>query len=422
MRTPVLTNKSLASSFNKMEEASESLSQEMQNLREQTLSESSQLDDLQDRINALSKRFGGPVILRNSDRRPDLKTEETPSVIKDALSDCDVEFRIDNLSDIDIAVSCIAGGIGVLVDFLVVKIPKSTNIIRERKSIHQEGSPLTEWMRKIGFDKDGKTSKWVKALEDFFGVNYDTSVIKGEKGLYPKSHRIYSLAHDTSPSGLLWAIKDMACGTFSYIDQSGKLKIIPAESNSLYKILLSPIIWIGHIISDIFTKAGVPIPGSCLLRTLQVGSFGTQKRTLGRVIEYMYLEGYDLRHLATMSTVNACVELIIRLYHILTKPRIEQFARPTAMIQADKVMLQHKLRKMRLCGYAVAAMGNLAKFAIYQLNPTSLNAPMWLALARASLAEFEYQMSFTKEVIDVMEYRQELEQNFNRIQQKLSVL
>ena len=136
----------------------------------------------------------------------------------------------------------------------------------------------------------------------------------------------------------------------------------------------------------------------------------------------MYLEGYDLRHLATMSTVNACIEVVIRIYHILTKPKVEHFARPSAMIQADKVMIAHKLQKMRLCGYAVAGTGNLAKLAAYQWNPLALNAPVWLFFARNAIAEYEYNHSTTKKIIDVMELRNEIEEDFERIQSTVSKL
>ncbi len=411
-------NSNLASSIGKMEEASEAMANYLNEISQLTLSESTHIEDLQARLKALSHKCGISLPYSYNPELNSVKSEEEPITLTDGKE----KFRLDNLSAVDIVVACMAGGLGVLVDFLVVKIPKSTDIIRDGQSIHQNGSPLTAWMRKIGFESDGKTSKWIETLEDWFGVNYDTSIIKGEKGFTPKSHRIYSLAHDPSPSGLLWAIKDMVCGTFSYIDQFGKLKIVPAKSSSIFKILATPIIWIGHILSDIFTKAGVPLPGSCFLRALQVGSFGVKKRTIGQVIEYMYFEGYDVRHLATMSTVNACIEIIVRLYHVLTKPQIAHFARPAAMIQADKEMLRHKLQKMRLCGYAVATAGNVAKLAVYQWNPTALNAPVWLAFARTSLAEMEYQLSTTKEVIEVIEYRHELEQNFNRIEQKLSAL
>lgn len=414
---PIRNNK-LISSIENMEEAALSLSNDLQKTGIMTELQNQEIQDLHKRIQALAEQNGLEL------PTPQIREENIVSTGNTNQDDANTQerFRLDSLSEIDVIVACVAGGLGVLVDFIVVKIPKSTNIIRNKETIHQTGSPLTEWMRKIGFENDEKTAPWVKTLEKWFKVNYDTSIIKGEKGFYPKTHRIYSLAHDPSPSGLLWAIKDMVNGTFSYIDKSGKLKIVPAASTSPLKLLMAPIVWLGHLISDIFTKAGLPLPDTCFLRTLQFGSFGEKKRTIGQVIEYMYLEGYDVRHLATMSLVNACVEIIIRIYHILTKPRIQEFVRPAALIQADKEMVRHKLRKMRICGYSVTAVGNLAKLAAYQWNPTSLNAPVWLALARASIAEFEYQTSSTKEIINIMEVRSEIEANFDRLQTKLSNL
>ena len=415
----IIRNNKLASSISKMEEESNSLGSELDNLKNSIDSNTSNLNDLTKRLKELSKQRGIslPIFYDSS------SNNEVDSHLDEEIHICDAkEFRLDSLSEIDIVVSCIAGGLGVLLDFLVVKIPKSINIVRDNQSIYQEGSPLTEWMRKIGFDKDGKTSTWVTTLEKYFKVNYDISIIKGEKGFGPRSHRIYSLAHDPSPSGLLWALKDMINGTFSYIDRDGILKIIPATKNSLFRIFSTPILWLGHLLSDIFTKAGVPLPGACLLRTLQIGSFGAKKRTLGEVIEYMYLKGYDIRHLATMSSVNACIEVIIRIYHMLTRPKVEHFGRPAAMIQADNVMITQKLQKMRFCGYAVAATGNIVKLASYNWNPLALNAPVWLNFVRNAISEYEYNHSTTKDIIDVMELRNEIEGDFERIQSKISKL
>ena len=413
-----LRNKTLASLIDNMREEAQLLSWEMSETSLMANSQNSHLSNLQARLKVLAKKGGLELPLNQIEKNVISPTDE----LEEDTIKSQRDFRLDSLSDIDIALACVAGGLGVIIDFLVVKIPKTTKIVRDGESINQYGSPLTEWTRKIGFESDGKTSSWVKTLENWFRVNYDTSIITGERGFKPRTHRIFSLAHDPSPSGLLWAIKDMATSTFSYIDQSGKLKIIPANSVSPLKVLAAPIIWLGHLISDLFTKAGVPLPGSCFLRTLQLGSFGEKKRTIGQVIEYMYIEGYDVRHLATMSLVNACVETIIRIYNILTKPQIRKFARPSALIQADNVMNHHKLQKMRLCGLSVAAAGNLTKLAAYKWNPTALNAPVWLAFVRSAIAEFEYQTSQTKEVLDVMECRSEIEDDFNRIQRKLSAL
>lgn len=321
--------------------------------------------------------------------------------------------------DLDTVVVCITGGIAVLVDFLMVRIPKTTNIIRNNHNINLQGSPITGLLRQIGFDKDGKTSSWVRTLEKYFGVNYDTSVIKREKGFYPKTHRLYSLAHDPSPSGLLWALKDAAAGTMSYISQDGKLKIVSAKREDISKLFLVPIIWIGHIISDIFTKAGVPIPGSCLLRTLQLGTFGEKRRTLGHVIEYMYIEGFDCRHLVTMGIENAVIEIILRIYHALTKPRIEQFARPQALIQADMEMDNRRLHKLRLQAYSIAACGNISKLAVYNFNPLALNLPIWSECLRTALCEYKRHNNSTQLVLDVISQRQEINEKFDEIENKL---
>lgn len=299
-------------------------------------SNASSLDLLEQRINRLYQQAGI--------ERPEEKviSSGTSSVDEEPIKPEPLRFP-DELSKADVVMTCIAGGIAVLTDFLIVRIPKSVNIVRDGKTIRQEGSPMTAVIRKIGFDSNDKTAGWVSAMENFFRVPFDKSIIAGEKGFTPKSHRLYSLAHDPSPSGFLWAIKDLLTGTTSYIDKAGRLKIVPTHSASMESKLLCPVIWLGHIISDIFTKAGIPIPGACLLRTIQVGSFGKKKRTLGQVMEYMYLEGYDIRHLATMSISNAVIELIIRIYHILTRELTQPFAVPGALLAAEKSMYAHRL-------------------------------------------------------------------------------
>ncbi len=325
----------------------------------------------------------------------------------------------DNLSNSDIVVTCVAGGLAVLIDFLLVRIPKTTKIVRDGNIINQKGSVLTDLIRQIGFDKNGKTSSWIKVLEKYFNVPYDKSIIEGEKGFYPKTHRLYSLAHDPSPSGLLWAIKDILCGTTSYIDKAGNLKMVPATPASLKSKLFVPIIWIGHIISDIFTKAGVPIPGSCFLRTLQFGSFGEKRRTVGEVIEYMYLNGYDVRHLATMATSNAVIELIVRIYHCLTCERLHTLGKPIAIIQANKAMVEHRLTKMRFYSYAIASCGNIGKLAAYQWNPLALNLTVWTEFLRTAVKEYEKSYGLESNYINAVKNQEKINANYENIIRKL---
>lgn len=375
---------------------------------------SSKLSYLEERI----KRLYPEVDCEYSDNDEVIINESMPNYMADSVK---MTFH-DDLSSIDLIVTCVAGGLAVLVDFLLVKIPKSTKIVRNGKTIKQEGSVLTDLIRRIGFDENGKTSSWIKVLEKYFNVPFDKSIIAGEKGLHPKSHRLYSLAHDPSPSGLLWAIKDILCGTTSYIDKAGNLKMVSSNPASLKSKLFIPIIWIGHIISDIFTKAGIPIPGACFLRTLQFGSFGEKRRTIGEVVEYMYLNGYDVRHLATMVTSNAVIEIIVRVYICLTRDFINALGKPSALIQADKAIVEHRLSKMRFYSYAVAACGNIGKMAIYQWNPTALNLAIWIEFLRTSIKEYEKFFGSESQYIDVVKKRELINVSFENLKRTLDSL
>lgn len=410
---PLIVNEAIDTYVKATEKSVTELCDDFSSLRDSIHNDEQELQDLEARMARLmGKRGVAPIsnvqMAKKPQRQPaESKTTETP---KGAIL------------DLDLVVACITGGIAVLVDFLVVKIPKTSKIYRDGQPILQEGSPMTSVLRKIGFTSNGKTSKWVSCLEGYFHVNFDTSIIKGEKGFTPRSHRLYSVAHDPSPSGFLFALADAIRGTTTYISKDGLIKFVSTHEISVWKILATPIIWIGHILSDIFTRAGVPIPGSCLLRTLQFGSFGEKGRTIGQVVEYMYIEGYDLRHLATMSVENAVIELIIRLYNILTKPRIAKFARPQALIEADEELQDRRLQGMRLEAYAIAACGNIAKLAVYQWNPNALNLTVWAECLRTAIKEFSRRKGTTQMALDAIEMRQSLEETFAMIEEKLSTI
>lgn len=413
-------NKELSSSINKLKEESSSFLKQANDLINDEGCMTTEILHLEERINLISSRINANLPQSNTSPKiiHNQQENETSHLSSALYTDSD---SLDTLSKLDIVVSCISGGLGVLIDFLIVKIPKTSNISINGELQLKEGSPLNSYMRTIGFEKDKKTSKWVEVLEKWFNVNYDKSIIPGEKGFCPNTHRLYNLGHDPSPSGFLWAMKDAICGTMSYIDKNGYLKIIKSKSISPSKLLAMPIIWIGHIISDVFTKAGVPFPGSCFLRTLQIGSIGEKGRTIAQIVDYMYAEGYDIRHLLTMTTVNGVIELIVRLYYILTREKVEVFARPTAYIQSDREMIKMRLDKMRLYAYAVATTGNIAKLASYGWNPLALNAPVWIEFLRLALKELNKKNSCNGLILDSIRQRSDIEQNFKDIYIKLGI-
>lgn len=144
---------------------------------------------------------------------------------------------------------------------------------------------------------------------------------------------------------------------------------------------------------------------------------------LGAVtVEYMYLGGYDLRHFVTMATSNAVIELIIRIYHILTKSSIKRLAQPQALIQADWEKQNRWLHKMRLQAYAIAVCGNVIKLAVYQWNPTALNLPVWTECIRTAVQEYSQRYGITQDALDAIEQRQIINGRFDEIEKKISKL
>lgn len=320
-----------------------------------------------------------------------------------------------DLNKVDILVSCIAGGLSVLVDFLIVKIPKDMNINLHGEKFHHEGSQLTTLLRKIGMTEDGQETKWVKTLEKWFHVNYDPSIKDNIPGMYPKNHRVYSLGHDPSIIGLIWGIRDIVCGTFSYIDKNGILHIDKVAPADIKKIFYAPILWFGHILSDVFTKQGIPIPGTSILRMFKFGSFGEKERTISELVEYMYVQGYDLRHLATMSTCRLVIDLIINMYcFFITNKNVENFD-PLFEQEYVKVKNEQKKRKLMLCAYSIAVAGNIGKVAAYHGNPFAINAAIWFQFTREAVSQVVIQTSDSNSYIDTIENRHLIDETFEKL-------
>lgn len=310
-----------------------------------------------------------------------------------------------DLNQVDVLVACLAGGIATLVDYLMVKTPKNIKIdtVDGRKTI--EGSPLTKLLKQIGFDSDNRKEKWVICLEKWFPVNYDASTSEHIKGMYSRNHRIFNLGHDPSVMGLIWGIKDIVCGTFSYIDKDGFLHIDKVNEADVKRLFYAPFLWLGHLLSDVFTKAGLPIPGGCMLRTLRFGSFGEKDRVVGEIIEYMYITGYDLRHLATASICNVVIELVIKTYMFLVgdikiKNNAVLFER-----EYNKVKNNHKKHKLLMISYSIAVCGNITKVATYQGAPNAINIPIWYSFVKETMTQFALLSKDSNNTIETIENR-----------------
>lgn len=312
-------------------------------------------------------------------------------------------------------VAVVSGGLAAVVDIFLVKIPKDAAIVRNGERIFQEGGSLTGMLRGIGIDENGKASKWIATLEKWFKVPYDKSVDSDIIGLMPKSHRLHSLAHDPSITGLIWGIKDIVSGTFTCIDKNGCLIVEKVAETDFLKLFTAPILWFGHLLSDVFTRMGLPIPGWSYLQLLQFGSLGEKQRTIAEVVRYMYLEGYDLRHFLSMSATNAVIELIVRLYyHLVCKKRPNEFSL-AAEKEYVEVKNKIKLHNILFTSYSVASCGNIAKICAYQGNPTAFNLPLWLGMIKEAVTQVEILNRNSKDYETVIENRHIIDENFEKL-------
>lgn len=365
-----------------------------------------ELEDLRKRVNVLLSKSGckTEVVFEPYTLEDLNKTLISRFPENQTLTEADKAL---GLSAVDYIVSSVAGGIAVVVDFLLVKIPKT---IKYEGKFEQEGSPLTAILRKIGHDNEGNEANWIGVLEKWFHVNYDPSIREGAFG--PKNHRIYSGGHDPSPAGLIFAIKDILSGTFTYFDKSGRLVIEKAEEMGLLQKCFAPFLWFGHILSDLFTSAGVPVPGGTLLRAIQIGEFGKKGRTFGELIDWMYMNGYDMRHLATMSTCNAAIHLIIGLYLAFISPLKKSESQLLSEREYVEVKNNEKKIKMKFVANSIAVAGNVAKICAYHGNPLAFNYSIWYEMIKHSIAEVTI-VTKDKSVESAIEKRHVLDDNFD---------
>ena len=382
--------------------------------RESQLECSQQLDDLLNGVNKLRERIG----MQKLEWEENSTVLELDQYIKQVSPNKAIKSTIDakfKMQPIDYMVAAVSGGLATVVDIFLVKIPKDVAIVRNGERVFQEGSSLTGILRRIGIDENGKASKWVTTLEKWFKVPYDKSVDSDIIGLMPKSHRLHSLAHDPSMAGLIWGIKDIVSGTFTCIDKNGCLVVEKVAETDFLKLFTAPILWFGHLLSDVFTRMGLPIPGWSYLQLLQIGSLGEKQRSIAEVARYMYLEGYDLRHFLSMSATNAVIELIVRLYyHLVCKKRPNEFS-----LEAEKeyveVKNKIKLHNMLFASYSVASCGNIAKICAYQGNPTAFNLSLWLGMIRESVTQIEILNRNSKGDENAVENTHIIDENFEKL-------
>lgn len=210
-----------------------------------------------------------------------------------------------DMTALDVIMCCISGSVAALVDIFLIGKPKLVGR-------HQEftGSVLTKFLKEIDGDKGV-----FKYLSKKCSVPYDLSSMR--EVVTPNNHRLRSLAHDPL-FGLVFAVIDIFLGTTTCINDKGFLVIIPTKQASLADKLFAVFLYIGHLISDVCTARGLPIPGAFLTQLNFNNDF---LNGISKMSEKMYRSGYDFRHMISMASSVTVSNFIITVYlEIVNQP------------------------------------------------------------------------------------------------------
>lgn len=272
--------------------------------------------------------------------------------------------------------------LAILIDFFIVSIPKDMTF----KGNTYSGSPLTKAMKEKSNewynDKNSGIGKILNDLEEWAKVPYDISVNNPEKGykidgLRPALHRLMEPGHDPIV-GFVVGICDIMRGKCTIIDKNGALQILNNGEGNYY-IFEAFLKVFAHLLSDVFTSTGLPCPFMSLLQ-LCTGKSPFILRENGEkvfftdVARFMYSNGYDMRHFATMGVEPLFIELSIRTYY--------NFCYFDSLLDQDKD-IRHCAKKnsMLTATHSVAACGNVVKMWTSQWNPAAFNYTEFIGLA-----------------------------------------
>lgn len=305
-------------------------------------------------------------------------------------------FRIEaDLDPYDIIVAVAAGLTAAVVDALVVRIPADTKWYGDGKTL--DGSPLTKALRELSIDSDNWLGAWAEVAYDRVSGPQQQALRMG-----PRTHRVQTFGHDPL-LGLVFGTLDIMRGQMTAVAPGGGVKIFDT-ADPVTNIFIAFATQIAHLLSDVPTNSGLPLPGWVALANIKSGKFGPNGESLGGIARRMYVNGYDSWHLLTMMTSVASLEVVLRGYWGL-RASLDPEWHASVQFEAQRAgstgASDHpRYAAMALAANAVAAAGNLGKIAFGGGNPLALNYAQWLAFLRAFYTWADGRMVSPSEVVD----------------------
>ncbi|MEO0564720.1 MAG: hypothetical protein AAF125_21625, partial [Chloroflexota bacterium] len=265
------------------------------------------------------------------------------------------------------------GLLAVITDVVMVGLPQGQWLISNEGKRVPVGV-LAKFIKQVHVDPNG-------VLERLCKVPFDISATPGlATGMSPINHRLFSMGHDPSPLGFIMGMIDILNGGTTLINSRGILMHVPSDlPASAAKAALAPLLWLGHLISDVSTPMGLPAPGAVLtqLMTSRIPGLSPttmmEDPTIAKLTYSMYLSGYDSRHYLASGVVPSLIEILIRNYVWLWEvDHLDDLDTTYWRLDGQQITdaRRHaKLKAMLFWTHAAAAAGNAGKIALTASTP-----------------------------------------------------
>jgi hypothetical protein len=199
-----------------------------------------------------------------------------------------------------------------------------------------------------------------------------------------------SLGHDPI-LGFIFGVLDMLRGTMTTLDFKGKFVVQAMDvyndrkAQGLFEAISKVFL---HMLSDVNTPQGLPVPFMALFNKLQFGSIGKDELNISEMVKSMYGQGYDFRHFCAMSIPVMITEVIVRVSYFIKRLREGHSFKDSIPFGGNREK-KPKLGTMLFIAHSAATAINAGKVA-FTNNPLNINYTQWLAFGVYSFKQLKW--------------------------------
>ena len=297
--------------------------------------------------------------------------KEVDSRVAQHIEEFNREYSLDGW---DYAIAGTCGLVAGMLDFMCVKSPV-------RSTSAKFDTPLDGVFNRSvqsAFNKILPPDLSHELSESFKIGSADTSM-KGRLLSYsgklsPYNHRLKELSHDPV-LGFIFGVYDMMNNSCTIIENGKITSYNSVHANDFNENVFYALgRMCGHLASDVNAPSaagnrgmGLPAPFMGLLTMLR------------GVIEYMYLNGYDMRQFVVSSVPVAIMEVLLRACWVIKGVNLEGKTLWTALSQTAPGNMHKKFRMITAASYGVLCAMNAGKICVTN-DILNLNYAAWMGL------------------------------------------